>query len=141
MKKYVTLWLCLALLLTACANTNQEATTEPKIQPAEVNYQGQYLDYDNNEPNLQIAKRADGKYTVQIGIFRLTRISDGVGEVTEAGLRFTATDAAGNPIAGIITLEGEIATVTFTDSTWAYLENGASYQYKKSSDTPNIWSE
>lgn len=104
-------------------------------------YIGEYLDYDNNEPNLQIAKGADGKFIVQIGIYRLTRLPDGVGELTPEGMRFTATDAAGNPISGIITVENGIATVTFTNSTWDNLENGAAFQYKKSADTPNLWQE
>ena len=104
-------------------------------------YIGEYLDYDCNEPNLEIAKGSDGKYIVQIGIFRLTTLEDGIGELTPEGLIFTATDAAGNPISGIITVEEQIATVVFTDSTWALLENGTTYLYTKSSDEPTIWSE
>lgn len=104
-------------------------------------YIGEYLDYDCNEPNLEIAKGTDGKYIVQIGIFRLTTLDDGVGELTPEGMVFTATDAAGNPISGIITVEDEIATVTFTDSTWSLLENGTSYMYSKSSDVANVWGE
>lgn len=107
----------------------------------EALYIGEYLDYDCNEPNLEIAKGSDGKYIVQIGIFRLTTLEDGIGELTPEGLIFTATDAAGNPISGIITVEEQIATVTFTDSTWALLENGTTYLYTKSSAEPTIWSE
>lgn len=102
-------------------------------------YIGEYLDYDNNEPNLEIAKGEDGKYIVQIGIFRLASFDDGVGELTEEGMHFTATDMAGNPISGMITIEGQIATVTFTDSTWELIENGTCYQYAKSSDEPKLW--
>ena len=51
---------------------------------------------------------------------------------------FTATDPAGNPISGIITVEDEIATVTFTDSTWELIENGSVYKYTKSSNIPHI---
>ena len=107
----------------------------------EALYIGEYLDYDCNEPNLEIAKGSDRKYIVQIGIFRLTTLDDGVGELTSEGMSFTATDAAGNPISGIITVEDQIATVMFTDSTWELLENGATYRYTKSSDEPTIWSE
>ena len=102
-------------------------------------YIGEYLDYDVNEPNLEIAKNEDGTYIVQIGIYRLTTLEDGIGELTEDGIVFTATDAAGNPISGIITVDGKTATVTFTDSTWDYIQNGDIYEYKKSSDEPNIW--
>lgn len=124
----------------------EEDQTE-EIQDIELNildesvYIGEYLDYDCNEPNLEIAKGNDGKYIVQIGIFRLTTLDDGIGELTPEGMVFTATDAAGNPISGIITVEEQIATVTFTDSTWSLLENGTSYMYNKSSDVANIWGE
>ena len=141
MKKIFGILICFALALAGCAQSSPEMTSQPDILLPEALYIGEYLDYDNNEPNLQIAKGADGKYIVQIGIYRLTRLSDGVGELTPEGMRFTATDAAGNPISGIITVENEIATVTFTDSTWDYLENGAAYQYKKSAGTPNLWGE
>ncbi len=104
-------------------------------------YIGEYLDYDVSEPNLEIAKGEDGKYIVQIGIYRLATLSDGVGELTAEGMNFTATDPAGNPISGVITIEDKIANVTFTNSTWTYLENGSTFEYTKSSDTSNIWSE
>lgn len=54
-----------------------------------------------------------------------------MGELTEDGLKFTATDAAGNPIGGIITLDGNVATVTFTDSTWGYIQNGDTFLYTR----------
>ena len=118
----------------------EEKETEKEIQTLEESvYIGEYLDYDNNEPNLEIAKGEDGTYIVQIGIFRLTTLEDGVGELTKEGMVFTATDASGDPISGIITVEDQIATVTFTDSTWGYLENGSTYKYTKSSDVPNVW--
>lgn len=103
-------------------------------------YIGEYLD-DNKEPNLEIAKGEEGKYKVQIGIFRLASFDDGLGELNEEGIHFTATDMAGNPIRGIITVENGVATVTFTDSIWEYIENGASYEYTKSSDEPKVWEE
>ena len=129
--------------------TGMPETEEPKEEEIErpqfddSAYIGEYLDKYVEEPNLEIAKGDDGKYIVQIGIYRLTFLDDGIGELTEEGMAFTATDAAGNPISGMITVEGETATVTFTDSTWDYLENGSAFEYTKSSDTPNIysWSE
>lgn len=125
------------------ADETEEPQSDDKEEPQldDSAYIGEYLDEDVKEPNLEIAKGEDGKFIVQIGIFRLTTLYDGVGELVEEGMAFTATDAAGNPISGMITIEGERATVTFTDSTWEYLENGSVYKYTKSSDTPNIWSE
>ena len=136
--------------------TEDEVAAEITAEPAEENitpkaqnavdvsiddsiYIGEYLDSDVNDPSLEIAKGDDGKYIVQIGIYRLTTLSDGVGELTADGMLFTATDAAGNPISGIITVQDQTATVTFTDSTWEYLENGSAFQYSNSSDVPIIW--
>lgn len=93
-------------------------------------YEGDYLDEDNNEPNLHIAfNRITGKYDVQIGIFRLTTLDDGVGEMNSDGMTFTATDANGNPIGGRITLCGDTANVCFTKSTWPLLQNGLTFRY------------
>lgn len=103
-------------------------------------YIGEYLD-ENKDPNLEIARGEDDKYIVKIGIFRLASFDDGVGELTEEGMLFTATDMAGNPIGGIITIENGTARVTFTDSTWEYIENGTSYEYTKNSNEPRVWEE
>lgn len=122
--------------------TSDEGQESPDIaQNQEKMYIGEYFDYDNTEPNLEIAKGEDGKFVVQIGIFRLCSLDDGVGELTSEGMTFTATDPAGNAIGGIITVEDAVAKVIFTNSTWEYLENGATYEYTKSSETPNIWGE
>lgn len=116
-----------------------EAETEPdETVLDDTVYVGEYLD-ENEDATLEIAKGEDGKYIVQIGIFRLTFIDNGVGELTADGMKFTATDAAGNPVSGVITVEGETAAVTFTDSTWEYIKNGDSYVYTKSSDVPHIY--
>lgn len=118
---------------TSTKNSSSETASD-----ADSVYIGEYLDADVNEPNLEIAKREDGKYTVQLGIYRLTTLTDGVGEMTSQGITFTATDDAGNPIKGLITVSNKTATVTFTDSTWDYLPNGSTFKYTKSSDTPNV---
>lgn len=93
-------------------------------------FEGSYFD-ENNDPNLIIKRRDDGRYDVEIGIFRLTTLDDGVGEMTSEGLRFTATDANGNPISGIITRSDSNAVVVFTDSSWGYIHNGDSFTYTK----------
>lgn len=120
------------------SQTSKKDSSSETASDADSVYIGEYLDSDVNEPNLEIAKRDDGKYTVQLGIYRLTTFTDGVGEMTSKGISFTATDGAGNPIKGLITVSDKTATVTFTDSTWDYLPNGSSFKYTKSSDTPNV---
>lgn len=93
-------------------------------------YEGTYRDEDNDEPNLYISyRRSDGRYDITLGIFRLTTLDDGLGTEFDDHLDFTATDAAGNPIGGRITLSGDTAVVEFTRSTWPLLENGSKFVY------------
>ena len=108
---YITLLLCIA-----CGRKGPD-------------YAGVYLDEDVHEPNLFINPRDDGTYSVEVGIYRLTDLDDGVGTSASDGLHFTATDAAGNPIGGIITLQGDTALVTFTASNWGLLEPGSQFRY------------
>lgn len=100
---------------------------------------GEYYDYDVNEPNLEIRKNEDETYTIQIGIYRLASIDDGVGNLQDDKLVFSATDPGGKPLEGYITLDGKIATVTFVDSEWEYFSDKNEYQYYKTSDTPFIY--
>lgn len=116
----------------------QETTSIRRDYPDDTLYMGEFLDSVVLEPNLEIEKIEDGRYLVQIGIYRLAFLSDGDGKMTADGMIFTATDPSGNPISGIIQVKDGIATVTFTDSSWEYLPNGSVFQYTKSSDTPNI---
>jgi hypothetical protein len=111
-------------------NHNDTSMMEEFQTPA-PSYEGVYLDEDNNEPNLYITLRDDGKYDVKIGIFRLTNLDDGIGTMGANGMEFTATDAAGNPIGGEIILRGDTAEVIFTRSTWSLLENGSKFRYHR----------
>ena len=97
-------------------------------------YLGEWLDQDVNEPGLTISKNNDNTYSVIISIYRLTYIDDGIGTLTNHGLTFKATDANGNPISGIITIDAQEkeATVKFTDSTWGYINNGDTFTYVRS---------
>ena len=133
----------------AVDQATEQATTEQQVeeQVGEVTstqsstvasqtnnaYLGTYLDYENNDPNLIIEDNGDGTYKVEIGIFRLAVFEDSDAVLTEAGLEFTAEDGAGNPIKGVITLEGNEAVVTFTESTWSLITNGTAYRYHRPS--------
>ncbi len=152
--------LVLALSLTACggkkepetttkqaetttekpAETTTETTTEETTTEAEkeVSYVGEYSN-EAGSPALEIAEE-NGKYLVQLSIVKLANFDDGVGEMTPDGLAFTATDPSGNPIKALITLEGEKATVEFTDSKWDLIQTGEGFVFTKTSDTPHIWS-
>lgn len=103
-------------------------------------FAGDFYDPETGEAALQIGRNADGTYHVEIGIYRLTNLDDGVGTLVEVTpgdefneavqeLRFTATDANGAPISGTVALGYNTATVTFTDSTWPLLENGTSFVF------------
>ena len=160
-KLLLTVMMISALALTACGKAEEtkktEATSEMNVdakedladlasgvveqvdsekeeaQQTNNAYVGEYLDYDNNEPNLFISANGDGTYKLEIGIFRLAVFEDSDAVLTEAGLEFTAEDGAGNPIKGVITLEGNEAVVTFTESTWSLITNGTVYRYHRPS--------
>ena len=104
--------LFLTLLVALCALFSCKG-------PEKAAYAGTYLDEDTRSPFLTITPREDGRF------------DDAIGTVTDQGLTFTATDGSGNPIGGMITLEGDTATVTFTDSTWPLLENGSAFKYTR----------
>ena len=99
-----------------------------------VVYEGTYLDDDTNSPALEITKGDDGTYQIHISIVRLTDLDDGVGEPAADGLHFTATDAAGNPIKGLITVDEDSAKVVFTDSKWDLIQNGDTFTYHKAAE-------
>ncbi len=105
----------------------------------EDDYIGSYKD-DMGDENLQIAKGDDGKYIIQIGVYRLCFMPDGVGEfIWDGRMDFTVPDENGNNLEGNITLDGKNATVTFTYSEWEYINPGDQYVYEKVSDTPNLY--
>ena len=112
-------------------DSHNGTTMMEEPQEPTPSYEGIYLDEDNNEPNLYITLRNDGKYDVRIGIFRLTNLDDGIGTMGANRMEFTATDAAGNPIGGEIILRGDTAEVIFTRSTWSLLENGSKFRYHR----------
>lgn len=104
-----------------------------KPEQAGLDYIGEYSSKEEEGAGLTVTQDSDGHFLVRIDITGLTLISDGVGEITDDGMSFTATDASGDPIRGLITLDGQTATLTFTDSTWEYLPNGTSFQFTKTS--------
>ena len=105
----------------------------------EDSYVGEYNSYDTDEPDLEIQKNWDGSYLVQIGMYRLAQLDDCEGKLTEQGLEFS-TDEYGKDFSGIITLEDDIATVTFTSEGWKeFVEDHNVFKYYKTADEPNIY--
>ena len=101
-------------------------------------YVGEYNAYDVDEPNLEIQKNDDGTYTIQIIMFRLAFLDDVVGRAGENGIEFTATAPNGQAAEGIITLEEDIATVTFTEG-WNTFSEISEFKYHKTSDIPKLY--
>lgn len=103
-----------------------------KNTSAEQSFIGEYTDL-NDGSTLIIGKNANSEASIKINLFRLTDIDDGIGNAANGTLTFTATDAAGNPIKGKITLNGDTATLVFTESTWEYLPEGSTYTFVRGS--------
>lgn len=93
---------------------------------------GEYTSPEDGS-TLQISKSSNSGSSIKIGLFRLTDIDDGIGKIADDTLTFTATDAAGNPIQGEITFDGDNATLVFTHSTWEYLPEGSTFHFKRTS--------
>ncbi|MCM1103404.1 MAG: hypothetical protein NC409_04800 [Clostridium sp.] len=87
--------------------------------------------WPDDDSTLSISAGADGFYHAEVLLFRLTTIDDFMGKYENGILAMTGTDAAGDPIAVEITFSDRQATLTFTDSTWEYLENGTQYVFDK----------
>ena len=108
-------------------NVAQEASEEATPQPE---YVGNYIsDYDSSE--LHITPREDGQFDILIDLFRLTSIDDAIGSLADDGLHFSATDAGGGIIEGTIEVNDTAANLIFTHSTWMYIEDGDSYEFRR----------
>lgn len=118
-------------------NIEEEQSTTDEAKPDL--YEGEYSDYDVNEPSLEIEKNNDETYQIQIKIYRLFYLDDGVGKVTEKGLEFEATGPNGNKVNGVIRLEEDIATVTFFSQEWIDFAGLSKYKFYKTSNVPDIY--
>ena len=128
------------LTVCSCRNGNQEAvqdnttvnealTSQDKPTVSEA-LTGHFVsDYDGS--SLTVSTREDGRYDIEIDLFRLTLLDDGIGDDSDGGIDFTATDAAGEPIGGHISIADSTATLTFVHSTWSLIEEGAEWAFKR----------
>ena len=112
------------------ANADNNDSTAIAQLPDDTVYLGHFVSsYDGS--TLNISKADDSTFNVKITIFRLTYLSDGKGKKTPNGLSFTATDANGKPIGGIVTVDGDTATTTFTNSTWPLIDIGTQFTFAR----------
>lgn len=127
--------------IQAAESINSQTTANEDAAANEVKtdlFEGEYSDYDVNEPSLEIKKNNDETYQIQIELFRLWFFEDGVGTITEDGLEFAATGPGGNEVHGIIQLEEDIATVTILGQEWLDFAGLSEYKFYKTSDVPNM---
>lgn len=113
---------------TAVSDTAVNIGDKDTVWDATNNIIGTYTDL-NDGSTLTIDNRTNSEPQVNISLFRLTDIDGGIAKVSDGTLTFTATDAAGQPIRGRITFDGDTAHLTFTESSWEYLPEGTSYSF------------
>lgn len=88
-------------------------------------YIGFYADGDCNE--ITIDKEGDD-YIMEVTIFRLTDIDEGIVSATSEGVVFDATDAAGDPIKLLFREAGdEMYELVIEETTWDGFEEGQIY--------------
>ncbi len=121
------LTVALILMLTGGDGMSKPDVASPTVESP--NLVGEYLD-ENGDVNLIIEEEGT-EYHIEICIFRLTLLDDGVGNMDGDKLVFTATDASGEPIKGEIVETESGVDVIFTDSTWTYIQNGDTYSYTR----------
>ncbi len=109
---------------------NSEQTVESIYPETTDDISGQYV-YHVDGSELSITADVDGSYGAELTLVRLTSIADFIGKYENSILTMIGTDASGNPITAEITFSNGQAILTFTDSTWGYLENGTQYVFDK----------
>ena len=114
---------------TSGDDLSASSKTEEAGAKAVSSYAGRYLDEEGTDCDLIIEPDDKGGYKISISIYRLTTIDDGYGKPAEDGIAFTATDPSGQPLKGTITFSEDTATVTFTDISWDYINNGDKFRY------------
>lgn len=151
MKRFLLIAIVCAMLVSLSSCGKPEGGGAVTVEPMKISeasgagedqdvtdpYVGEYNSYDVDEPNLEIQKNDDGTYTIQISMFRLAFLDDGVGRAGENGIEFTATAPNGQEAEGIITLEDDVATVSFTGG-WSAFSEISEFKYYKTSDIPHL---
>ena len=78
----------------------------------------------NDGSELDITDNGDGTYKVDIDIFRLCTLENGVGTFADHKMTFEVNDPNENPMKGEIYLDSDNSLcIKITDSTWNYLPN------------------
>lgn len=154
-RRYTLCLLCLVCFLLASCGTAQNTSdtivtasspvdpipeTVPTVSSSagidDDYFAGEYNDLDCDQPNLEIKKIEDGTYEIEIGIFRLYHINCCIGKRVDNKIEFTSDQIEGEELKGTITVNDEIATVSFLSECWNDIGSENTYQYYKTSDIP-----
>ena len=117
------------------------ANDEIEIQVADVEEDLFVGYYEADEGSSVDIGKENNQYTIDINIVRLTSIDDGVSEYVSGNqMLFSATDASGNPIGGLIKWNDDYKKINLmiTDSTWGYLPNGTEFNFTKANGTNSM---
>ncbi|MCR4963622.1 MAG: hypothetical protein K6B40_07075 [Firmicutes bacterium] len=80
---------------------------------------------NNDGSVLNIAEKEDGAFAVDVSIYRLCSLENGVGTFADHKITFTVEDPSGNPMTGVIYRDsGNSLSLQITDSTWELLPSG-----------------
>ena len=114
-------------------------TNAPTISPEPTmeqdHFVGEYNEPDSDLPNLQIEKKEDGTYNVEIGYFGTYYVPPCEGKLVNDKIEFSKT-AEGHILNGTITEEDNVAIVTFLTTWWDAVNPGDTFKYYKTSDIP-----
>lgn len=108
----------------ASASNNSSITSTEKDV-----YVGSYCDSTEKESTMVISSNGDGSYSIEIIRFRLTSL-ECTGTLSNEGIEFTENNSP-TDMKGIITINNNFATVTFTSSSWDYIKPNDTFQYEK----------
>ena len=79
---------------------------------------------NDDDSTLNIAENEDGTFVVDISIFRLCSLENGIGTFADHKMSFTVEDPNGNPMSGVIYRDSDDSlSIRITDSTWELLPN------------------
>ena len=111
-------------------------TPDAEIIASADPYVGVYNDPSIDEPNLKIEKDKDGVYSIQIGLYRLTKLNQCKGVVKDNKLEFSTNEIFDDELKGEIVLNGDIAEVSFFGSEWLDFAGFNYQEFEKISDVP-----
>ena len=105
-------------------------------------YEGEYTGNTISDPaydSLEIQKNEDGTYAIQVKIPFLTQLYECAGCQSENGILFSTVEwGTDKKVEGSISFDEDSATVTFTSGWYQTATTENSYQYHKTSDTPDL---